>query len=68
MKPQFPLTIFFEEEGEKCILEDEKDAACNLEWFDSDDPEEHAVVKDNQNRLVRLKVKELDVLVCELEE
>jgi len=66
MKPKFPLTVQFYETGEKLKVEDEQDAACNLEWFDSDDPEELARVVDSEGRGVTLKVEKLEVVVCHL--
>ena len=65
-KPKFPLTVIFHETNEKWILENEEDAACNLEWFDSEDPEERVTVTDSLGRPVRLKIEQLKVLSCEL--
>lgn len=65
--PEFPLKVHFHETGEEWILEDVDDTACNLEWFDSEDPDENASVIDSLGRAVRLKVRQLVVLTCELE-
>ena len=54
-RPEFPLKIFFMEENESWILEDEDDIRYNLEWFDSEDEEENASVTDKKNRPVKLK-------------
>jgi hypothetical protein len=67
-QPEYPLTVTFHESGEIWTLVDLDDAACNLEWFDSDDPEEQAVVVDNKGRPVRLKIESLKVIKCELKE
>ena len=66
--PEYPIKVFFHEDSEQWILSNEIELACNLEWFNSQDPEEKATVTDNQGRPVRLIVKELEVLVCELED
>jgi hypothetical protein len=58
--------VFFEENGEEWVLDNEQEVACNLEWFDSDDPDEHVLVTDGQGRAVRLKVQALKVVFCEL--
>lgn len=65
MEPLFPLTIRFAD-GETQTVQDREDAACNLEWFDSDDPQEPAQVTDSAGRSVRLKVERLAVVLCEL--
>lgn len=66
-KPEFPITVLFHEDGEKWVLENEDQIACNLEWFDSADPEENSTVKDNRGRLIRLVVKKLEIQICELQ-
>lgn len=66
VKPKFPLRILFQESNDEWILKNENDAACTLEWFDSDDPNEHASVTDDLGRPVRLKVEGLAILVCEV--
>jgi hypothetical protein len=64
-EPRFPITVKFHEDDETWTLLDLNDAACNLEWFDSDDGQ--AEVIDSEGRPVRLKVQALEVVVCELE-
>lgn len=66
MQPKFPITVFFEETGEEWVFADEIEAACTLEWFDSDDPEERASVHDSNNHPVRLKVCRLEVITLAL--
>ena len=68
MKPSFPLKVIFHEDGEAWIISDEEDAACTLEWFDSDNPDENASVTDSMGRKVRLVVDELVLKKCELVE
>ena len=65
-KPEFPITVRFEEDGEEWVLDTIHEIAGSLEWFDSDDPEERATVIDRRGRSVRLKVVQLDVHVLEL--
>ena len=65
-EPTYPLKVVFHEDGEVWEIADAEDAACNLEWFDSDDPEEKASVVDSKGRPVRLKVEELSVVLCEI--
>jgi len=65
-EPQFPITVTFHENGETWALSDLNDAACNLEWFDSDDEGEKADVVDREGHPVRLKVQSLKIVVCEL--
>jgi hypothetical protein len=69
-KPQFPIKYVFHgdeyDDPEEETYEDLKELACNLEWFDSEDPEENATILDSQERLVRLKIVALDVIVFEL--
>ncbi len=65
-RPEFPLKVFFQETGEEWMLENEVDAVQNLEWFDSEDPNEAAVVTDRLGRLVLLKIEELKVIAMSL--
>ena len=71
-RPFFPLTVRWlpedeEEEGEHEIFDSIASIACNLEWFDSKELESEATVHDRMGRPVRLLVKALDVVRCELE-
>lgn len=68
MKPSFPLKVIFKEDDDQWILENEIEAAQNLEWFNSDDPDEKATVIDKLGKHVRLVVKDLEVLICEIAE
>lgn len=67
-KPSFPLQVVFHEDNDRWILHDLDEVAQNLEWFDSDDPEEHATVTDSKGRRVKLKVEALTVVECILGE
>jgi hypothetical protein len=64
--PEFPIKVVFNEDGAEWILENEEEAACTLEWFNSEDPEENAIVTDHYGRIVRLKVEQLKIQICEL--
>jgi uncharacterized protein RhaS with RHS repeats len=64
--PEYPIKVIFHEDNEEWLLDNEIEVATNLEWFDSEDPEERATVTDNQGRPVHLVVKELEIIVCEL--
>jgi hypothetical protein len=68
MKPKFPLTVFFLEDKEEWVLDNEEELACNLEWFDSADEDENAIVTDSLGRNVRLKIMGLKVIICRLED
>jgi len=63
---KYPLTVFFSEDGEEWVLENEVEVANNLEWFDSNDPNEKARVTDKDGRVVRLLVKNLEVIELKL--
>lgn len=65
-QPTFPVTVGFEEDGEEWTFDSIEEMACSLEWFDSDDPEENATVRDAHGRAVRIKVERLEVKVFEL--
>ena len=67
MTPEFPVTVTLHEEGEVFVLNSLKELACQLEWFDSDDPEENASVTDAKGRAIRTKIEKLSVLVFELQ-
>jgi hypothetical protein len=65
MKPEFPLHVRFVD-GKERILETIEEVETSLEWFDSDDDDNSAIVFDRQGRPVRLKVEALQVITCEL--
>lgn len=72
-EPQFPIKYVFrgdEYDGlEEETYGDLKELACNLEWFDSEDPEwKDSSILDARGRLVRLKVVALEVIIFELME
>ena len=71
-EPVFPVKkIFFGDDydnpGEESY-ENLMELACNLEWFDSEDPEENASILDAQGRPVHLKIVALDVIIFELKD
>jgi hypothetical protein len=65
-EPEYPIRVFFKEDGETWVLENEEELVNNLEWFDSDSSEEYAVTVDNQGRAVRVKVEKLELIVFKL--
>lgn len=64
--PEYPITVIFHEDNTEWVLYNEVEIVNNLEWFDSQDPEEYATVIDNQGRLVRLIVQQLEIISFEL--
>jgi hypothetical protein len=68
MQAQFPLTVTFLDDGEVVDLANEREAAAHLEWFDSDAPDQNAIVVDTNGRRVRLKIEKYEVLTCEVVE
>lgn len=64
-QPVFPLTVRFSD-GKRVVVEDRFDAECNLEWLDSDDPEDPVEVLDGQGRSVRLRIEGLEIQTLEL--
>lgn len=64
-QPLFPLTVKFSD-GETVVVEDRLDAECNLEWLDSDDPEDPVEVLDALGRPVRLQIEGLKIQNLEL--
>lgn len=65
--PRFPLTIQFSD-GEVEVVATEEEACCQLEWLDSDDPEDPVNVTDCEGRRVRLKIVALQITTCELQQ
>ena len=64
--PEFPITVLFHEDGDKWVLDNEDQLVCNLEWFDSSDPEESATVTDNKGRTVHLLIVQFEIKAFEL--
>ena len=56
-KPQYPITVLFKEDGDKWVLDNEQELGCNLEWFDSKDPEQNTEVTDALGRNVEVVVE-----------
>lgn len=67
MKPKLPFHVIFED-GNRWILNNDDEIACNLEWFDSNDEDDTTKVIDDLGRPVRLKIEALKIIYCELEE
>ena len=65
-EPVFPIKVLFKEDGREWILDSHHELACNLEWFDSRDPEENAVVTDKNGKPVVLVIEKLKVKKCYL--
>jgi len=61
LKPVFPLTVLFEEDGESWVMEDKADLENNLPWLDSGDKDEEATVTDARGRSVVLIVENLEL-------
>ncbi len=66
-KPEFPLRVFDPEDNTDELFVNEEELACTLEWFDSTDTDETMQVTDSKGRPVRLKIKQLQTIVCEIE-
>ena len=64
--PTYPIKVtFLEDEDDDefvWILDNENELVCNLEWFDSRDPEEHAIVEDKFLRRIRVKIEEFRLI------
>ncbi len=67
-RPVFPITITFHEDSDEWILDNERELAYNLEWFDSQDPEQRASAVDHLNRRVWIKVEKLTLIAFSLED
>ena len=65
-EPTFPIKVVFLEDGEEWIHENEQELANNLEWFNSEDPEDQALVTDKQGRAVTLVIEALQIKQLEL--
>ncbi len=65
MKPTFPLHVLFDD-GDEWILDTLREVGSNLEWFDSEHGDDSVYVIDAENRPVRLLVRNLEVVTCEL--
>jgi hypothetical protein len=66
MKPEFPLTVRRLEDNTTKIYDTEVELSCNLEWCNTDDPEEKIIIKDKQGRPVRLHLDHLEIRLIEL--
>ena len=59
--PEFPITVTFLDDGDEWVLDNEIELAENLEWFNSDDPEEKTIIKDKNGKAVKLVVEKLEI-------
>lgn len=64
--PTFPIRVVFHDDGDEWVLGSVEELVSSLEWFDSDDPAEHASVHDASGRRVRLRVEWLELRRLEL--
>ena len=64
-QPLYPLTIRWPT-SESEVFQTESDVECNLEEFDSERVSSNAPVFDSLGRPVRLKVRALEIIECEL--
>ena len=61
----FPLTVSFAD-GDELTVDSIEDAETTLEWFDSDDPKEGIIVRDQLGRRVSLRIEALRLIRCSL--
>lgn len=64
-QPRYPLKISWAD-GDEDFVDDEASLLCDIEQFDSDDPEYDAVVTDALGRYVRLRMRPGKLVVLEL--
>jgi hypothetical protein len=64
--PKFPIKVFFTEDSTEWVLDNESELGSNLEWFDSRDPNEKAIVTDSNGNHVVLVVEKLVVKTFQL--
>ena len=64
-KPEFPVKVKYSD-GEEVELENEMELACDLEFFDSEHPEEDTLIFDRLGREVILKIEKLELIKFEL--
>lgn len=62
---EFPLHVCFDD-GDEWVLDTPIEVASSLEWFDSDDPTETAIVTDALGRRVTVRVDAHQLEVCTL--
>jgi hypothetical protein len=58
--PQYPFRVTFSD-GETVVVENEVDAVRNLEWLDTEDPDDPVTVVDGLGRPVRLRMEYLKI-------
>ncbi|WP_341503756.1 hypothetical protein [Gallaecimonas sp. GXIMD4217] len=54
--PEYPIKVRFLEDGSEHVFDEEESMLTYLEFFDSEDPEEKAIVTDAKGRLVHLEI------------
>ncbi len=64
--PVYPIKVKYLEDNEESLHLDEIDLTCDLEWIDSENPEEQVMVTDALGREVILKIESLELLKFEL--
>ncbi len=66
--PKYPIYVTYSDGTETDSFDNEKEMVCTLEWFDSRDPEYHAVVTDALNRKLWLVVEKLELITLKFEQ
>jgi hypothetical protein len=64
-QPRYPLRFSWSD-GDEDLVYDEASLLCDIEQFDSDDPDYDAVVTDALGRYVRLRMRPGTLMVLEL--
>ena len=64
IKPTFPIKVFFHEDGTEWVLNNEDELCSNLEWFDSNDPNEKASITDNNGKEIFVVIEALELKEC----
>lgn len=59
--PEYPLLVRYTDGSENEVFDNEEELVNTLEWFDSEDPEFHANVIDNNGRLLKVVVVKLEL-------
>lgn len=61
--PTYPIKVFFYEDNEEWIFDNEIELASTLEFFDSEDPKCNAKVTDSFGRNLTVKVDKLELQI-----
>lgn len=62
LEPRYPITVCLYENNETLVCDNEIELVNELEWFDSEDETENAVVVDSLGRKLVLKIAYLKVV------